>query len=321
MRIKPLMIMVSLALFFLAVPHDARAQKDGEAQSVIFDANNHPTLKFTNKSAKRQGCGALVSYTQTGDQEEAIALRVSHMHAGSLGWKTTLPETGWLYITPSRIIFKVEAGDPSHAIDIARTDLMDKPIKRLGGKIFLSAYVGVKINLKEKLQASNSNEQKFVFSIVGEKRCYVDNSDPYSKFIERAGNDFNATVAEFKKVADALKQSGRSQQISEHMVPPLKGGEITAVPSTDIPLPIFPTAPTDTGQESADETGVDITSEPAGAEIYVDGRLSGSTPSKILLGAGEHTVRVTRPGYKDWERKIIVGQGGAKAFNAILEKQ
>jgi hypothetical protein len=321
MRIKPLMITASLALFFLAVPQAAHAQKDGEAQAVIFDANDHPTLKFTNKSAKRQGCGAFVSYTLTGNQEETIALRVSHMHAGSLGWKTTLPETGWLYITPSRIIFKVEAGDPSHAIDIARTDLMDKPIKRLGGKIFISAYVGVKINLKEKLAASNSSEQKFVFSIVGDKRCYVENPDPYSKFIERAGSDFNGTLAEFKQVADALKQSGRSQQISEYMVPPLKAGEINAVPSTDIPLPIFPTVSTDPGQESPDNTGVDITSEPAGAEIYVDGKSNGRTPAKIMLSAGEHTVKVTRPGYKDWERKIMVEQGSVKTFNAILEKQ
>jgi hypothetical protein len=37
MRIKTLMITVSLALFFLAMPQATRAQKDGEAQAVIFD--------------------------------------------------------------------------------------------------------------------------------------------------------------------------------------------------------------------------------------------------------------------------------------------
>ena len=48
---------------------------------------------------------------------------------------------------------------------------------------------------------------------------------------------------------------------------------------------------------------------------------NGSTPSKILLGVGEHTIKVMRPGYKGWEQKIVVGQGSVKTFKAILEKQ
>jgi hypothetical protein len=263
MRIKTLLITVSLALFFLALPQNARAQKDGEAQAVIFDANDRPTLRFTNKSAKRQRCGALVSYTLMENQEEAIVLRVAHMHVGSLGWKATLPEKGWLYITPSRITFKVEEGDPTHAIDIPRTELMDKAVKRLGGKIFLSPFVGIKINLKEKLAASNSSEQKFVFFIVGERCDYI-YSDPYSKFIERAGNDFNGTVAEFKRLVDSLKQSGRSRKISAYLVPPFNTGDLKAAP----PVIVSP----EPGREGFGDVGADIASEPAGAEIYVDGK-------------------------------------------------
>ena len=63
MRSKTLMVAVSLALCFLAVPQTARAQKHGEAQAVIFDANDRPTLIFGNKPAKKQSCGVLVSYT------------------------------------------------------------------------------------------------------------------------------------------------------------------------------------------------------------------------------------------------------------------
>lgn len=63
-----------------------------------------------------------------------------------------------------------------------------------------------------------------------------------------------------------------------------------------------------------------ITSEPAGAEIYVNGKYVGSTPSKVSLAFGEQTVKVVRPGFKDWERKILVEKGSEPNLNAVLER-
>jgi hypothetical protein len=65
---------------------------------------------------------------------------------------------------------------------------------------------------------------------------------------------------------------------------------------------------------------VEITSEPAGADIYVNGKFDSSTPAKLLLSPGEHSIKVARPGFKDWERKILVEPGAVKTLNAILEK-
>lgn len=65
---------------------------------------------------------------------------------------------------------------------------------------------------------------------------------------------------------------------------------------------------------------VEISSEPVGADIYVDGKFDSSTPAKLLLSPGEHIIRITRPGFKDWERKILVESGAVKTLNAILER-
>jgi hypothetical protein len=65
----------------------------------------------------------------------------------------------------------------------------------------------------------------------------------------------------------------------------------------------------------------EVTSEPSGAEIYLDGVFTSSTPSKLSLSIGEHTIRVSRPGFKDWERRIVVDAGSSKTVNAILEKK
>lgn len=237
MRSKTLLIIVSLALCFLAAPQAAHAQKHGEAQSVIFDANDRPTLVFANKPGKKQSCAALVSYTLMGNQEEAIAARVSHFHAGRLGTSPALPESGWLYITPTRIVFSIEVGDKAHAFDLPRTSLKDDAATSLGNRIFMSSYVGMRINLKEKLQPSDNDTQKFVFALVGDKDCVtITNSDPYTRFMKRAVNDFDGAVAELKRLADSLKQAGKFKQAPAYVVPTVNSGGMPA-PSNDSPPP------------------------------------------------------------------------------------
>jgi hypothetical protein len=307
MRIKTLMLTVSLALFFPATAQIARAQKDGEAQVVSFDENNWPTLKFSNKRDK-PACGLFISYSLTDSQEESFVIRVAHMHRRALWGKYNFPEEGWLHITPSRIIFIVEKGDKSHAFDVPRTDLEDKP-----GTRFRLDYVGIQINLRERLPASESREQKFVPFIIEDRKCRVDNQKPYSQFLERTVNDFNGAMAEFKQIAAALKQSGKIQQAPAFVVPPTRFGQ---APDDQVARPNV-----GVGLGVPGNAGVDIVSEPDRAEIYADGNLIGITPARMPLSVGEHTIKVTKPGYQDWERKIKVERGSVKNYNVVLEKQ
>lgn len=66
---------------------------------------------------------------------------------------------------------------------------------------------------------------------------------------------------------------------------------------------------------------VTVTSEPTGADIEVDGSYEGNTPSQLSLAPAEYIIRVARPGYKAWERRVIIKAGSAKTFNAILEQE
>ena len=74
-------------------------------------------------------------------------------------------------------------------------------------------------------------------------------------------------------------------------------------------------------QAAESRAEINVTSEPDGAEIYVDDFYESSTPSKLSINPGEHTLKVTRPGFKTWERHVRVEAGGSKNFNAILEKE
>jgi hypothetical protein len=62
-----------------------------------------------------------------------------------------------------------------------------------------------------------------------------------------------------------------------------------------------------------------VESIPERADIEVDGNFRGNTPSAVELAAGDHTVVVSKSGYKSWQRKIKLGGGDVKV-SAELEK-
>jgi len=65
-------------------------------------------------------------------------------------------------------------------------------------------------------------------------------------------------------------------------------------------------------------TRISINSTPAGADIEVDGAFVGNTPSTIEVATGDHTVTVSKNGFKSWERKLKAG-GGNVNLNVELE--
>ncbi len=69
---------------------------------------------------------------------------------------------------------------------------------------------------------------------------------------------------------------------------------------------------------SAAASHLTITSEPAGADIEIDGAFVGNTPSTIDEQVGEKEVSVTKKGYVPWKRKVKL-TGGDIHVSAELE--
>jgi hypothetical protein len=63
-----------------------------------------------------------------------------------------------------------------------------------------------------------------------------------------------------------------------------------------------------------------LSSDPAGAEITIDGNYAGNTPSLIKLKPGTHSIRMTMHGYAPWERSIETAAGESRNFAATLDK-
>jgi serine protease Do len=49
-----------------------------------------------------------------------------------------------------------------------------------------------------------------------------------------------------------------------------------------------------------------VSSDPDGAEVYLDGKFVGNTPATVKLPIGPHTVQLKSPGHTDWERSIEI---------------
>ena len=65
-----------------------------------------------------------------------------------------------------------------------------------------------------------------------------------------------------------------------------------------------------------------VESRPTGARVFVDGRLSGTTPLVLSsLSAGSHDVRLERTGYRRWSSKIRITSGRRARLTASLEPE
>jgi hypothetical protein len=61
-----------------------------------------------------------------------------------------------------------------------------------------------------------------------------------------------------------------------------------------------------------------IASDPPGAEIYVDGRFVGQTPSTIHLASGSHRVEVKSQGKQAWTRDLEVLKDSQLTLHPVL---
>lgn len=122
-----------------------------------------------------------------------------------------------------------------------------------------------------------------------------------------------------------------------------KGTEITAYINGDIPLdpkrfqvppatgvaadpaqtqtPAAAIAASGTSAPDPLLSSVEVKSTPDAADITVDDKYMGSTPSTLKLAAGDHKVKLEKSGFKTWEKTLTVSSGASATINPTLEKE
>lgn len=64
---------------------------------------------------------------------------------------------------------------------------------------------------------------------------------------------------------------------------------------------------------------VNISSDPAGAEISIDGKFVGNTPSSLKLASGQHSIEIKAPGKRTWQRDLEVLRDSQISLHPTLE--
>jgi S1-C subfamily serine protease len=72
--------------------------------------------------------------------------------------------------------------------------------------------------------------------------------------------------------------------------------------------------------ETATEGTASVTSDPDGADIFIDSVGHGRTPALLRLKPGRHSVQVVHSGYKDWVSEVEVKTGSIVNITASLQK-
>jgi hypothetical protein len=133
-------------------------------------------------------------------------------------------------------------------------------------------------------------------------------------------NDYRGILAALEGV------TGKKAVDSDAMMVKTAEKSAQSTPAPPVPAPIAPT--TDNSQaESSVESGpaaqpasVIVKSTPPGADINVDGKFMGSTPSTIQLAPGDHEVSIEKEELRPWQRTMTVTAGGSTTIDATLVK-
>jgi hypothetical protein len=95
-------------------------------------------------------------------------------------------------------------------------------------------------------------------------------------------------------------------------------------PAPEAPRVVEPTAAPEPAPPPIDpNSGFDVTTDPPGARVRLDGQEIGNAPLRVRsLPAGKHTLEITGvTGYKLATREIVVEHGKAESLSIALEKE
>lgn len=105
---------------------------------------------------------------------------------------------------------------------------------------------------------------------------------------------------------------------SAFVAPAAQSGAV--VPAQAMPTPLPEKLTGASSSASASVGTVSVTSDPDGAEIFVDSVGYGHAPAILKLTRGKHSIQIVRQGYKDWTSDLEVRENSIVNVTANLTK-
>ena len=131
----------------------------------------------------------------------------------------------------------------------------------------------------------------------------------------------SANVGPLPVIQPAPVESSAKNQPKPTPAPPQPVGAAPPATAGKAPAPNSDKSSSDSSAACTSPTGacVNFISEPQGADIYVDGKFAGNTPSALNLAPGSHDIRIESEKRKPWTRSLEVTVGSKITVRAVLE--
>ena len=143
-----------------------------------------------------------------------------------------------------------------------------------------------------------------------------------------ATQQITITDGPFEWIAVSGKHHGNYFVLkSDHFDMKLAGGAESATWTGDARVgPVHPhavataAAASDDGEKARGVGTLAIASDPAGAEVYVDGHFVGQTPATLHLASGAHRIELRAGGKRDWSRELEVIKDSEVTVRPVMER-
>jgi hypothetical protein len=142
--------------------------------------------------------------------------------------------------------------------------------------------------------------------------------------IVRDWTGHNSVAAPIAPATPLLRQgtvTSRPVQQSTFVTPTAMNAPVPAVLPRALPSTPASAPPKIAETKSGASVGtVSVTSDPAGAEIFIDSVGYGQAPAILKLPRGKHSIQIVRQGYKDWTSELEVRENSIINVTANLTK-
>ena len=105
-----------------------------------------------------------------------------------------------------------------------------------------------------------------------------------------------------------------------HILAYVNGNHDVLAGNSSLPPESQATVQVMTAVSSTDVSSVVVSSAPNHADITVDGKFLGTTPSTVRIASGDHSVTIEKDGFKAWQRVMTLIPGGSITLDVTLDK-